>query len=126
MDLYDELLNKAKETAEQMRAKGKATTTDRADDGQTVEGWVVHCFTSYSNEKRHGNWFRENWGNSHIILSTDGRFFTYNFDGEEQSGKQQQLTHRIKPTEQYELLNLGKGKPFSEAIRLLEYLPYKS
>lgn len=125
MDLYEKLLARARETAEQLQATGKRTTTDTADDGTVVTGWVFHHFQSYSSEKNLGGGFwRETWGSSHIILSLKGDFYTFSLDGEEDTSGKHELRQRIQQTGKRELLNLGSGKPFTKATELLERLPY--
>jgi len=125
MDLYEELLAKARETAQQLQGADKRTTTDTADDGTTVTGWVFHHFQSYNSEKNLGGGFwRETWGSSHIILSVEGIFYTFSLDGEEDTSGKRELRQKIQQTGKQELLNLGSGKPFAKATELLERFPY--
>jgi len=124
MDLYEKLLALARESAQAISDLSIPTESYNDDNGFSIQGWMFHSFPSYSSEKQLGiGAWRESWGNSAIILTTEGTFFTHAFDGlETEAG--QKLSHRLRPTSKAELLNLGNGKPFAKATEILERLPY--
>src|SRR5688572_29187123 len=115
-------MNTARETAQILAGK-KAPTTYTADDGTAIQGWSIETISSWDKEEHFSrNSFREVWGSTERILTTDGQFYRYYENREErETGLKHDKCLYIQ--ESRDLVG-SKGKPFSELKGKLERLPW--
>lgn len=124
MDLERQFLGAVADAVTALRSRNVPTTTWNSDDGRQVQGWT-YSTDSYSSEKRlSANEFRENWGNSTVILATDGSFWQHNFDGEESTARPTPVMTNALRTVPVNSFVGRKGKPFEEASAKIARLPY--
>lgn len=122
-DYEANFLAAAGEAIAKLEERQRLPRTWTSDDGLEVDGWA-YSYDSYSTEKLNGNQLREYWGNSTVILATDGQFWRHSFSGEESSGGHSSATNSLNPKPPSDFVG-SKGKPFEEAIQKLERLPYE-
>ena len=126
MDLEEDFWNTVAEVVDALNRRGKETHAWSADNGQAVEGWSVESYLRGAETRGQPGrgWWEETWGRWERILSTDGQFWDYQFDGYEGSDHSgTQLTHSLRPVPGEHLVGT-KGKPFAEMKARLERLPY--
>jgi hypothetical protein len=125
VDAEEQFLKVAKETVSALVRKGKETQEWKSDDGRVIKGWSVkswHREIKTEGNPAHG-WWRETWGNGCTILSDQGEFWEYSFDGTDEANKSTILTNTFRRTPNSYLVG-AKGKPFSEMTGILERMPY--
>lgn len=126
MDFEADFLETVKSAVAKMLRDGKATSSESDDEGLTIKGWVVS--TSSRPSETVGNpgkgWWKESWGNSALILSTDGEFWDYHFSGVDEHEKPTALYNVLTRRESRYLVG-NAGKPFSKIKAQIERLPYQ-
>ncbi len=129
MDAYEQLLDLARRTVGTLTEKGIRPRPFAADDGTTVEGWCVKQLADHAKDEYRGinNW-EEFRCTIDLVLTADGRFFSYTETWNNHSGTGGQPVHEHSRALRNEsaayLVAVGPGKPFAAVSTLLERLPW--
>lgn len=125
MDLEQEFLKTASETVAALIRRNSPPQTWTSDDGKTIQGWRFDG-TSYGPEVT-GNpgrgWWRESWGSTSWILTVEGEFWEHSFSGQDEQGKETELSNGLRTMPQGYLVG-SSGKPFSKVQSQIERLAY--
>ncbi|MFF4392796.1 hypothetical protein ACFY0G_39615 [Streptomyces sp. NPDC001552] len=129
VDPYEKLLDQARETARTLVSRGIAPRPYADDGGQAVEGWKIKQLPAVDRDHYRGpsDW-EERRSSLDLLLTTDGRFFTYleieSAGSRASEPDRLERTRYLKHESAQFLVGLGPGNPFAAVASMLERMPW--